>query len=80
MRGFLEASLLKRLVIPGAVPEGDGLTNLMPIGDSGLAAHLTMGPSDAKLANAPTTVTVNNQGLLDLLQAAVTGLQPKTEL
>jgi YVTN family beta-propeller protein len=65
--------------VPGAVPEGEGLTNLMPIGDSGLAAHLTMGPSDAKPANAPTTVTVNNQGLLDLLQAAVTGLQPKTE-
>jgi YVTN family beta-propeller protein len=65
--------------VPGAVPEGDGLTNLMPIGDSGLAAHLTMGPADAKLANAPTTVTINNQGLLDLLQAAVTGLQPKTE-
>src|ERR1700756_2454676 len=65
--------------VPGAVPEGEGLTNLMPIGDSGLAAHLTMGPSDAKPANAPTTVTVNNQGLLVLLQAAVTGLQPKTE-
>jgi YVTN family beta-propeller protein len=65
--------------VRGAVPEGEGLTNLMPIGDSGLAAHLTMGPSDAKPANAPTTVTVNNQGLLDLLQAAVTGLQPKTE-
>src|SRR5260221_4752315 len=65
--------------VPGAVQEGDGLTNLVPIGDAGLAAHLTMGPPDAKPANPPTTVTVNNQGLLDLLQAAVTGLKPKTD-
>ena len=64
--------------VPGAVPEGDGLTNLVPVEDSGLAAHLTMGPPGAKPADAPTTVTVNNQGLMDLLQAAVTGLPPKT--
>ena len=64
--------------IPGAVPEGDGLTDLVPIGDSGLAAHLTMGPPGTTPGDAPTTVTVNNQGLIDLLQAAVTGLQPKT--
>lgn len=64
--------------VPEAVPEGDGMTNLVPIGDAGLAAHIRMGPSGAKPATAPTTVTVNNQGLLDLLQAAVTGLKPKT--
>jgi YVTN family beta-propeller protein len=64
--------------VPEAVPEGDGMTNLVPIGDAGLAAHLTMGPPGAKRGNAPTTVTVNNQGLMDLLQAAVTGLKPKT--
>jgi YVTN family beta-propeller protein len=64
--------------VPGAVPEGDGLTNLVPIGDAGLAAHIRMGPPGAKPADARTTVTVNNQGLMDLLQAAVTGLQPKT--
>jgi YVTN family beta-propeller protein len=64
--------------VPGAVPEGDGRPNLALIGDAGLAAHLTMGPSGAKPADAPTTVTVNNQGLIDLLQVAVTGLEPKT--
>jgi hypothetical protein len=42
------------------------------------AAHIRIGPSGAKPATAPATVTVNNQGLLDLLQAAVTGLKPKT--
>jgi YVTN family beta-propeller protein len=64
--------------VPEAVPEGDGLSNLVPIGDAGLAAHLTMGPAGAKPADAPTTVTVNNQGLIDLLEAAVTGLSPNT--
>jgi YVTN family beta-propeller protein len=64
--------------VPGAVPEGDGMANLLPIGDAGLAAHIKMGPPGAKAATAPTTVTVNNQGLIDLLQAAVTGLRPKT--
>jgi len=65
--------------VPEAVPDGDGLTNLVAIGNGGLAAHLTMGPPGAKPTEAATTVTVNNQGLIDLLQAAVTGLQPKTK-
>ena len=54
------------------------MANLLPIGYAGLAAHIRMGPPGAKAATAPTTVTVNNQGLIDLLQAAVTGLRPKT--
>jgi YVTN family beta-propeller protein len=64
--------------VPGAVPTGNGLSNLVPIGDSDVAAHLTMGPPASNPATAPTTVTVNNQGLIDLLEAAVTGLQPMT--
>src|ERR1700730_7894738 len=64
--------------VPEAVPTGSGLSNLVPIGNSDLAAHLTMGPPGTNPATAPTTVAVNNQGLTDLLQAAVTGLQPMT--
>jgi hypothetical protein len=37
-----------------------------------------MGRPGTEPADAPTTVTVNNQSLIDLLQAAVTGLQPMT--
>jgi hypothetical protein len=37
-----------------------------------------MGPPGSDPTTAPTTVAVNNQGLTDLLQAAVTGLQPMT--
>ena len=61
--------------IPNAVPSGPGTENLSPLGSSGDAVHLTMGVAGS--AEASTTVVVNNQGLVDLLQAAVTGLEPK---
>ena len=64
--------------IPNAVPQGDGMANLEPLGNSGLAAHLFLGPPDSSAKQPATTVTVNNQGLIDLLEAAVTGLQPKS--
>ena len=38
--------------------------------------HLVMGPPASSPPRAPTTVTVNNQGQIDLLEAAVTGLRP----
>lgn len=61
--------------VPDAVPTGSGLANLQALGNSGRAAHLTLGkPNDSRTY---TTVTVNNQGLIDLLEAAVTGLKPK---
>ncbi len=60
--------------IPNAVPQGDGMANLEPLGNSGLAAHLVLGPPGSSAKQPTTTVTVNNQGLIDLLEAAVTGL------
>jgi DNA-binding beta-propeller fold protein YncE len=63
--------------VPNAVPVGDGLANLTPLGNSGLAKHLVMGSPGSSPAKSVTTVAINNQGLIDLLQAAVTGLQPK---
>jgi YVTN family beta-propeller protein len=61
--------------MPNAVPSGAGTDNLLPLGAAGEAVHLSLGSAGA--AQATTTVTVNNQGLTDLLQAAVTGLEPK---
>jgi YVTN family beta-propeller protein len=61
--------------IPDAVPTGNGLANLSPIGTSGDAVHVALASAGA--TNAETTVAVNNQGLVDLLEAAVTGLEPK---
>ncbi len=61
--------------VPEAVPPGDGATSLVPLGDAGKAAHLTLvSPSKGSAAHA--TVSVNTLGPLDLLQAAVSGLKP----
>ena len=63
--------------LPDAVPAGSGTENLSSLGASGQAAHLTLGVLGS--AKELTTVAVNNQGLVDLLEAAVTGLEPKSE-
>jgi YVTN family beta-propeller protein len=63
--------------VPDAVPSGSGTANLQPLGLSGLVGHLALGPvGSSKVA---TTVAVNDQGLTDLVEAAVTGLQPKAK-
>ena len=62
--------------VPDAVPTGTGIANLSPIGAAGEAVHVTLASAGAKTPE--TTVAVNNQGLIDLLEAAVTGLQPKS--
>jgi YVTN family beta-propeller protein len=62
--------------VPGAVPSGDGTANLTPLGDAGEAGHLTLIAPDANGNSAHATVSVNNLGLLDLLQIGVSGLKP----
>jgi YVTN family beta-propeller protein len=60
--------------VPDAVPEGDGRQGLQPLGLAGQAVHLAMGP--AGNATGPTSVTLFDQGLVQVVQAAVTQLQP----
>src|SRR5262249_40536346 len=60
--------------VPDAVPTGKGTENLQPLGTAGQAAHLTLGPLGGKPA---TSVSLFDQGLTQVLQAAVTGLEPK---
>jgi DNA-binding beta-propeller fold protein YncE len=63
--------------VPNAVPTGNGLSNLVSLGYSGQSVHLYLGPNDNSSASGPpTTVTLNYQGPIDLLEAAVTGLDP----
>jgi len=62
--------------VPDAVPQGDGAQNLEPLGTAGEAAHLKLAPPGARAARAPTTVTLFDQGLTQVLEAAVTGLAP----
>ena len=62
--------------VPDAVPSGDGTQNLVPFGTAGQATHLAMAAPGNK-GSAPTSVTLFNQELVQVLEAAVTGLTPK---
>ncbi|MCI0755875.1 YncE family protein [Teichococcus vastitatis] len=62
------------IYVPNAVPEGDGRQGLQPLGLAGSTAHLSLGvPGNEDL---PTSVSLFDQGLSQVLQASVTGLQP----
>jgi YVTN family beta-propeller protein len=65
--------------VSNAVPEGDGMQNLTPLGVAGQEVHLTLVPAGKGKApnDAPTSVSLFDQGLTQVLQAAVSGLQPK---
>ena len=60
-----------------AVSSGNGRQNLVPLGLAGQAAHLSMAASANDRGKAPTSVTLFDQGLVQVLEAAVTGLAPK---
>jgi YVTN family beta-propeller protein len=64
--------------VPGAVPQGSGTANLQPLGVAGQAVHLALKAASASGQSKPaTSVTLFDQGLVQVLQAAVTGLTPK---
>ncbi len=65
--------------VPDAVPEGPGTEGLDPLGLAGTAAHFSMLStiSHTKAGTAPTSVTLFDQGLSQVLEASVTGLAPK---
>lgn len=59
------------------VPEGLGTSNLQPLGVAGQSAELWLSPPGArKEEKAPTSVSLSDQGLVQMLEAAVTGLEP----
>jgi YVTN family beta-propeller protein len=60
--------------VPNAVPEGAGTENLIPLGMAGRVTQLELGPPGGAAA---THVSLFDQGLTQVLQAAVTGLEPK---
>ncbi|HEX4178544.1 MAG TPA: hypothetical protein VHY57_08905, partial [Rhizomicrobium sp.] len=55
--------------VPGAVPQGPGTANLMPLGLAGQTVQLNL--------SGKTNVTLFDQGLVQVLQASATGLMPK---
>ena len=64
--------------VSNAVPEGDGMQNLQPLGVAGEATQLSLAPAGTArpAEKLPTSVTLFDQGLTQVLEAAVTGLLP----
>jgi YVTN family beta-propeller protein len=68
--------------VPGAVQNPDENPNLQSLGVAGQVAHLTLaakteGKTQQKADKPPTSVSLFDQGLIQVVQAAVTGLEPK---
>jgi YVTN family beta-propeller protein len=58
-------------------PEGLGTSNLQPLGLASKSTDLWLAPPGAKKdEKAPTSVSLSDQGLVQVFQAAVTGLEP----
>ena len=60
--------------VPGAVPTGDGGQNLVALDKVGQVVKLALAGPDGK---AVTQVSLFDQGQVQVLQASVTGLEPK---
>src|SRR6267143_2090573 len=67
-------SAMTRMMV---VPEGLGTSNLQPLGIAGQSAEMWLVPPGArKEAKAPTSISLYDQGLVQMLEAADTGLEP----
>ena len=64
--------------VPEAAPNPDDRQNLQGLGVAGQVAQLALVPKTGrKEGQAPTSVSLFDQGLIQVLQASVTGLEPK---
>jgi hypothetical protein len=67
--------------VPDAVPNGPGTQGLVSLGIAQQAAHLSLVPVTQGKPTpgqpAPTSVSLFDQGQVQVLQAAVIGLQPQ---
>jgi YVTN family beta-propeller protein len=68
--------------VPNAAPDPEDRQNLQSLGIAGEVAHLALAPKNRltdrlKDSQAPTSVSLFDQGLIQVLQASVTGLEPK---
>jgi YVTN family beta-propeller protein len=68
--------------VSDAVPEGDGVQNLQPLAIAGQAIHLDMDVAPVRgersdSGKVPTSISLFDQGLTQVLEASVTGLRPK---
>jgi YVTN family beta-propeller protein len=64
------------LYVPGAVPSGAGTENLQPLGVSGKVTQLFLASPAGASGEPLTSVSLYDQGLIQVLEASVTGLPP----
>jgi YVTN family beta-propeller protein len=63
--------------VPNAVSDGPGTQGLEPLGIAGKSQQLQLAPPGSKVGEkASTSVSLSDQGLVQVLEAAVTGLDP----
>ena len=66
--------------LSNAVPDGDGAQGLQPLAAAGLTTQVWLVPASPNAARdsarAPTSVTLFDQGVQQVLQGSVTGLHP----
>jgi YVTN family beta-propeller protein len=58
------------------IPERAGTENLQPLGIAGLSTQLWLVPPGRQAERAPTSISLSDQGLVQVLEASVTGLEP----
>lgn len=67
--------------VPNAVPEGEGMQGLQQLGVAGNTTQVKLLPvahgRSVSSDNPPTSITLFDQGLLQVVQASATGLEPK---
>jgi YVTN family beta-propeller protein len=62
--------------VPNAAPDGAGTDGLKPLGLAAESVKLSLKPTEQNSGETPTSVLLSDQGLVQVLQAAVTGLEP----
>jgi YVTN family beta-propeller protein len=66
--------------VSNAVPDGDGMQNLQSLGVSGQVAHFELAAvKGANTGELPTSVSLFDQGLTQMLEASVSGLRPRQD-
>lgn len=63
--------------VPNAAPNPEDRQNLQALGVAGQVAHLALVAKNDPKGKVPTNISLFDQGLIQVLQASVTGLQPK---
>src|SRR5262249_58043546 len=68
--GMIKILLQQYLTMMPVAPERAGTENLQPLGVAGLSTQLWLAPPRQKPDKAPTSVSLSDQGLVQVLEAS----------